>query len=155
MATNPEFSFVSPRYFTAFAESIFPLVFFVDGRASNFELNTTAARGFFQNNQMPDDFYRSNKSIDLNDIGGGINLIFPTIPIQPGRNEGVGNYVLDPTSANFTQFCLLYTNFVNQTVRSLYPAPTGILRDALNANLDNFYSPLVSQGCPQFFPYGQ
>ena len=104
---------------------------------------------------MPDDFYRSNKSIDLNDIGGGINLIFPTIPIQPGRNEGVGNYVLDPTSANFTQFCLLYTNFVNQTVRSLYPAPTGILRDALNANLDNFYSPLVSQGCPQFFPYGQ
>ena len=104
---------------------------------------------------MPDGFFRSNESIGLDIIGGGINYLFQRFPIQPGRNQGVGNYILDPTSANFSEFCLLSTNFVNQTVRSLYPAPTGILLDRLNANLDNFYSPLLGQGCPQFFPYGQ
>lgn len=114
----------------------------------------TAARGFFQNSEMPDDFFRARAAIGLNDIGGGIDIIFSQFPIQPGANQGVGNYVLDPASANLSEFCLLYTNFVNQTVRSLYPSPTGILRDALNANLDNFFSPLPAQGCTQFFPYG-
>jgi hypothetical protein len=32
IATNPEFSFVSPRYVTAYAESVFPINFFIDGR---------------------------------------------------------------------------------------------------------------------------
>jgi len=104
---------------------------------------------------MPDDFFRAKSPIGLNEIGEGIDIIFAATPIQPGANQGVGNYVLDPASANLSQFCLLYTNFVNQTVRSLYPNPTGILRDALNANLNNFYSPLANQGCTQFFPYGQ
>jgi hypothetical protein len=154
IATNPQFSFISPRYFTAFAESIFPLVFFVDGRVSNLELNMTNARGFFQNSEMPEDFFRANHSIGLNEIGVGITILFEAHPIQPGANQGVGNYVLNPASANLSEFCLLYTNFVNQTVRSLYPAPTGILRDALNANLDNFFGPAGTQGCTQFFPYG-
>jgi hypothetical protein len=155
IATNPQFSFLSPRYFTAFAESIFPLVFFVDGRVSNLSLSIPNARRFFQDMHMPDDFFRAKSPIGLNEIGEGIDIIFAATPIQPGANQGVGNYVLDPASANLSQFCLLYTNFVNQTVRSLYPNPTGILRDALNANLNNFYSPLANQGCTQFFPYGQ
>ena len=153
IATNPEFSFISPRYFTAFAESIFPLVFFVDGRLANLELNMTNARGFFQNSEMPEDFFRAKQPFGLNEIGAGIDIIFAAHPIQPGANQGVGNFVLDPASANLSQFCLLYTNFVNETVRSLYPSPTGILRDALNANLDNFFSPLPTQGCTQFFPF--
>jgi len=155
IATNPQFSFISPRYFTAFAESIFPLVFFVDGRVADQELNLTDARGFFQNSQMPDGFFRAKQPFGLNEIGNGIDVIFAAHPIQPGENQGVGNYVLNSASANLSEFCLLYTNFVNQTVRSLYPNPTGILRDALNANLDNFYSPLPAQGCTQFFPYGR
>jgi len=154
IATNPSFSFVSPRYSTAYAESIFPIVFFVDGRVANGQLGLGNARGFFQNSQMPTDFYRTNTSIGLNIIGGGIASIFKVHPIQPGRNNGVGNYVLDPTSANFTQFCKLYTNFVNNTIRSLYPSPKGVLRQALNTNLDYFYSPLQGGGCPQVFPYG-
>ena len=156
IATNPQFSFISPRFFTAFAESIFPLVFFVDGRVANLELNMADARGFFQNSQMPDGFFRAKQPFGLNEIGPGMNIIFEAHPIQPGANQGVGNYVLDPASANLSQFCLLYTNFVNQTVRSLYPSPTGILRDALNANLDNFFSPLPAQGCTtQIFPFGK
>ena len=55
IATNPEFSFVSPRYFTAYAESVFQFLFFVDGRVSDSQLNLTVARGFF----------RANRSIGL------------------------------------------------------------------------------------------
>lgn len=116
----------------------------------------TDARGFFQNMQFPEGFFRPNQSFGLNEIGEGIDIIFSAHPIQPGTNQGVNNYVLDPASANLSEFCLLYTNFVNNTVRGLYPNPKGVLRDALNANLDNFFSPLgTGSGCTQFFPYGK
>jgi hypothetical protein len=115
----------------------------------------TNARRFFQDMHMPDGFFRAKAPIGLNEIGAGIDVIFAAHPIQPGKNQGAGNYVLDPASANLSQFCLLYTNYVNDTVRSLYPSPTGILLDAMNANLDNFFSPIGAQGCTQFFPYGK
>lgn len=126
----------------------------MDGRVADGQLNLINARGFFQNNQMPEDFYRPNASVGLDEVGAAIERVFNPHPIMPGKNEGVGNYVLDPTSANFSQFCLLYTNFVNDTVRSLYPSPKGVLLKALNANLDYFYSPLQGSGCSQVFPYG-
>jgi hypothetical protein len=113
------------------------------------------ARGFFQNMKMPDDFFRTKQPFGLTDIGDSIDFIFSAHPIQPGANQGVNNYVLDPASANLSEPCLLYTNFVNNTVRGLYPNPTGALRHALNANLDNFFSPLAAEGCTQFFPYGK
>ena len=115
----------------------------------------TNARGFFQNMEMPEDFFRANHPFGLNDIGDGINVIFEAHPIQPGTNQGVNNYVLDPASAHLGDLCLLYINSVNNTVRSLYPNPTGVLLDALNANLDNFFSPLRPQGCIQLFSYGK
>jgi len=156
IATNPQFSFVSPRYFTAYAETVFPFLFFVDGRVSDSQLDLTVARGFFQNNSMPDGFFRPNRSIGLTEIGGPIATVFSPHPTQPGKNEGgVNNFVFDPTSASFTNDpCMLYTNFVNQTVRSLYPNPTGALRDALNFNLDIFVQPL-NGSCPQVFPFGK
>ena len=104
--------------------------------------------------KFPDGFFRANRPFGLDEIGAGIDFIFKIHPIQPGANQGVNNYVLNPASANLSEFCLLYTNFVNQTVVGLYPNPTGVLRKALNANLNNFFSPLVSSGCTQFFPYG-
>ncbi|TFK34379.1 Chloroperoxidase [Crucibulum laeve] len=150
IATNPTFSFVSPRYFTAYAESTFPINFFVDGRQADGQLDLTVARGFFQNSRMPDDFHRANRSMGAD----GLDVVAAAHPIEPGSNHGVGNYVLDPTSADFNSFCLLYTNFVNQTIRSLYPAPTGVLRTALNTNLDFFFSGIADSGCTQIFPYG-
>ncbi|KAF8994353.1 Chloroperoxidase [Cyathus striatus] len=157
MATNPQFSLVAPRYFSAYAESVFPLMFFVDGRKTDGQLDMTTARGFFQNNQMPDGFFRSNRSIvSPTELGEGMGYLFTVHPIQPGKNEGAGNYVLDPTSARFDgDNCLLYTNFVNQTVRNLYPNPKGALLDALNRNLDIFYGPMKYVDCPQVFPYGK
>ena len=157
IATNPEFSFVSPRYFTAYGESVFPFLFFVDGRVSNGQLDLTVARGFFQNSSMPDGFFRANRSIDFNEINDPISIVFGAHPIQPGKNQGgVNNYVVDPTSAGFNgDPCLLYINFVNETVRSLYPNPTGALRDALNFNLDIFHGSLQDPNCSQIFPFGQ
>jgi unspecific peroxygenase len=115
----------------------------------------TNARGFFQNNQMPADFFRANRSIGLDDIGYNMRILFNVHPIKPGRNEGGGSYVPDPNSATLGDTCLLYTNFVNQTVRSLYPEPTGDLLHALNDNLDNFYGPLKESDCSQIFPFGK
>ena len=156
IATNPEFSFISPRYFTAYAESVFPFLFFVDGRVSDGQLNLTVARGFFQNSSMPDGFFRANRSIGFNEIGDPISTVFNAHPIQPGKNQGrVNSYEFDPTSADFSKFCLLYENFVNGTVRSLYPNPTGQLRDALNINLNTFYVALQDPECPQLFPFGK
>jgi hypothetical protein len=154
IATNPNFSFISPRYFTAFAESVFPFRFFVDGRVQDGQLNLTNARGFFQNSEMPNDFFRRNGAFGLNETGPDVTDLFAVHPISPGYNQGVGNYIIDPASANFSTFCQLYTDFVNITVRSLYPNPQGSLRDALKANLDNMFIPMGQQGCSQIFPYG-
>jgi hypothetical protein len=151
IATNPQFNFISPRYFTAYAESVFPLAFFVDGRHENpLHLNMTVARGFFQNSRMPDDFFRSNISWGLDLIGNGIDTIFKPHPIEPGANNGTLNsYTLDPNSADFNNgSCKLYTDFVNITVRGLYPNAKGPLLAALNKNLDFFFGPLAG-GCTQ------
>jgi hypothetical protein len=159
IATNPEFSFVSPRYLTAYAESVFPFLFFVDGRVSDGQLNLTVARGFFQNSSMPDGFFRANRSIGFEEIGAPIGAVFGAHPIQPGKNQGgVNNYVIDPTSASFSNNsdpCSFYNNFVNNTMRSLYPNPEGALRDALNFNLNIFYGALLNNNCSQLFPFGK
>lgn len=151
-------TFVSPRYFTAYAESVFPINFFVDGRLNTFELDLDVARGFFQDGRMPDGFFRANGSKSTE----GIDFVAAQHPIEPGRNvNGINSYVVDPTSADFSTFCLLYENFVNQTVKGLYPNPTGALRDALNANLDYFFQGLTifngdgPGACVQVFPYGK
>ncbi|KAF8956879.1 Chloroperoxidase [Flammula alnicola] len=152
IATNPTFSFVSPRYFTAYAESVFPIKFFVDGRQADGQLDLDVARGFFQNSRMPPNFHRANQSMTAT----GDRVVAAAHPIQPGRNVGgVNNYVLDPTSADFSAPCLLYQNFVNQTIRGLYPNPTGVLREALNINLNFLFQGSNSPGCTQIFPYGQ
>ncbi len=99
----------------------------------------TVARGFFQNGQMPANFFRSNISWGLTEIGEGIAEIFTPHPIEPGANTGTLNsFTLDPNSADFTDFCKLYTDFVTITVRGLYPDATGALLDALNENLAFF-----------------
>ena len=110
----------------------------------------TVARGFFQNGQMPANFFRSNISWGLTEIGEGIAEIFTPHPIEPGTNTGTLNsFTLDPNSADFTDFCKLYTDFVNITVRGLYPDATGALLDALNENLGFFFGPLSTRGCTQ------
>lgn len=152
IATNPTFSFVAPRFFTAYAESVFPINFFIDGRQDDGQLDLTVARGFFQDMRMPDDFFRANGTKGAD----GIDAVAAAHPVPPGANTGaINTFTPDPTSADFNTFCLLYVNFVNQTIKGLYPNPTGILRDALNINLNFLYQPIAGDDCPQVFPFGQ
>ncbi|KAF9522785.1 heme-thiolate peroxidase [Crepidotus variabilis] len=152
IATNPNFSFVSPRYFTAFAESVFPISFFVDGRKNDSQLDLAAASSFFLNSSFPPDFFRPDGPHGAD----GIDQVFAPYPIQPGGNVGeINSYTFDPTSADFSTFCLLYENFVNHTIGGLYPEPTGALRQALNTNLEFFYQGIKDDGCTQLFPYGK
>ena len=135
----------------AYAESAFPVKFFVDGRKGDEQLDIAAARGFFKDSRMPHGFFRRNGSVSSE----GAAEVFAAHPIDPGANVGrVTNYVFDPTSANLTQFCLMYTNFVNRTVKGLYPRPTGLLLKALNQNLDFLHSGPASN-CTQVFPCGK
>jgi len=156
IATNPEFSLLSPRFFTAYSEAVFPTVFFVDGRVNNFSLPMANARRFFQDMHMPDGFFRANRPFGLNDIGPRAMMVLNAHPIQPGSNQGtVNSFLPDPTSPDLSNFCGTYTNWANVTVRGLYPNPTGALLDALNGNLDNFFIPAGQQGCTQVFPFGK
>jgi hypothetical protein len=112
MARNPTFTFTTPRYFTAYAESAFPYRFFVDGRDTSAALDLTAARSFFQDSQFPNDFYRREGAIGVDAIGEDIGTLFAPHPIEPGHNEGAGNYVLNPEDPGFNGvrvFLLLYS----------------------------------------------
>ena len=62
----------------------------------------------------------------------------------------LNSYTFDPTSANFSTFCLL------SSTRDFYPnpGPTGILRTALNKNYDHFFQGLNGVVGAQLFPCG-
>jgi hypothetical protein len=165
IAENPEFDFTSPRYFTAFAESTFPYVFFIDGRVPigpgglgvGRGLHVSNATSFFKDNRFPKDFWRPPTP----SVPTGIVQVFTAHPIPPGRNQGaVNTYTPDPTSGSFTNFCALYYNFLNITLNRLYPNPTGILRRNLAINLRYLYENLPSlpgqtETCTELFPYGR
>ncbi|KIJ42630.1 hypothetical protein M422DRAFT_254074 [Sphaerobolus stellatus SS14] len=155
IAENPTFSFISPRIVIAYGETTFPFVFFADGRKADGQLSMKDALGFFRDGRMPDDFHRADASKTSDLVDNGVDAIFTAHPVQPGGNNGtVNSYTLDSNSAGITDTCKGYTDFVNVTVRSLYPNPQGALRNNLNKNLDFFFLHVAGQ-CPQVFPYGQ
>ncbi|KAJ3567243.1 heme-thiolate peroxidase [Leucocoprinus birnbaumii] len=154
IATNPVFSFVPPRYIAGFAEMVFPLNFWVDGRRGDGQLDVDVARGFYQHGRMPDDFHRASKPMSVE----GIDIVLAVHDIAPGRNiNGVNTYTPDPNAVAFLNDptgCNAYVDFVNNAVVGLYPNPTGVLRRAINRNLDLYY--LHTGGkCTQVFPYGR
>lgn len=152
ISTNPTFSFVAPRYFIAYGESVFPINFFVDGRQTDKQLDPNDALAFFRDMKYPDGFFRTGQPMGIE----GVEAVIAAHPVAPGANRGtVNSYTPDPNSADFSNICLLYVNFVNQTIRNLYPNPTGVLKDALNRNLDFLYEFFDTLACPQIFPYGQ
>ncbi|KAJ2925174.1 heme-thiolate peroxidase, partial [Candolleomyces eurysporus] len=156
IATNPQFSFKNVRFFTAYGESAFPINFFVDGRRTDKKLDMASALSFFKDMRYPPDFFRPPTPIS----NQGIAEIFAMHPFQPGGNADgkVNNFVVDPTSADFTKPCVLYDDILN-TVKTLYPNPTGVLRRNLIKNLRYFYTsvPTVfgSDCGGEQFPYGQ
>ncbi|KAJ3519595.1 heme-thiolate peroxidase [Coprinellus aureogranulatus] len=157
IATNPQFDFASPRYFTAYAESAFPFTFFTDGRvplqADGNYVGVPIANAslFFKDGMFPEAFHRAAEPSSPT----AISDMYEAHPIQPGRNMGtVNSYTVDSTSADFSDYCLLYTNFVNNTIRSLYPNPEGVLRRNLIINLQYWYETVRDRGCIEQRPYG-
>jgi hypothetical protein len=149
IATNPQFTLIAPRYLTAYADAVLPIAFFIDGRDSSGNLNVDVARGFYQDGRMPNGFFRANVSTGLTTLD--IGSIFSAHPIEPGGNNGtVNSYTLDPDSADLSNLCKLYSDFVTKLVGGLYPNANGQLLTALNQNLDFFYVGAIQElGCAQ------
>ncbi len=141
---------MAPRYFSAYAESVFPVHFFIDGRQKDGQLDLNAALSFFRDMRFPDAFYRADGPRNADGMGG----VASAHPVPPGANQGtLDSYKPDPNSAGLSDVCKLYVDFVNRIVKALYPTPTGALKDALNRNLGFLYEFVDSPACPQVFPY--
>ncbi|TFK18174.1 Cloroperoxidase [Coprinopsis marcescibilis] len=154
ISTNPEFNLMGLRHISAYGEAALPVNLFVDGRKTGAEkgqLDMDSALSFFKDFRFPSGFFRAAEP------GGaqGADVIVTTHPVSPGRNEGAGNYVVDDSLGSVLDPCKFYTQFVNVTVRDLYPNPRGVLRRNLNLNLGFVYEALGDPSCPQVFPYGQ
>lgn len=132
---------------------MFPTIFFVDGRLNNGQLDLKAAYDFFGPNQYPADFYRQPAPVDFLTINPLVTKLFDKYPFVPGVNHGVGNYTELPDTPTLSDFCGIYEDIVLRVLKSQYPNPTGVLLDALNTNLDFFYSAVKTQGCKQVFPF--
>jgi hypothetical protein len=98
IAHNPTFSLDTPRYLTAYAETTFPLAFFVSNQTVNTTLNATLdnARSFYEQHMYPDGFYRRQAPYDFEQVTIMFDKIFALVGVRPGHNEGVSNYVVNP-----------------------------------------------------------
>jgi len=120
-----------------------------------------SARLFFQNNTFPTGFYRRNGEISTGQLSSDILAIARPHFIQPGYNQGAGNYIVKQDDPGFSGgTCGIYKKHVQVTVPSQYPvsSTSGALLTALKANLRTFYKGATNGGdsnCPELFPYGQ
>jgi hypothetical protein len=155
-ATNPDFVYVAPRYFTAYSEAVLPFLLFVDGRVGDKRLSQSAARDFFDFHMLPDDFFRANFSATLSLVGASEFTIFDLEPTFPGTNvNGVNTFTQQPQTAQLGDLCKFYTSFIMDQVVPQYPNPKGILREKLQGNLDNYFTAFAGQNCTQIFPFGK
>ncbi|TFK21406.1 Cloroperoxidase [Coprinopsis marcescibilis] len=154
IATNPEFSMMGFRHLTAYGEATFPATMFVDGRTTGSEegqLDMDTAESFFKHSRFPVMFHRSNKP---RGIEPALDLL-AVHPMLPGRNvAGVNSFVADLSMGSTIEYCNMYTQLVNETIRGLYPNPTGVLKRNLKINLRYFYQSLEYDYCIEVFPYG-
>ena len=156
-ATNPDFFYIAPRYFTAYSEAVLPFLLFVDGRRGDKRLSKSAARHFFDFHKLPDDFFRANFSATLSLVGANEFTIFDLEPTFPGTNvNGVNTFTQQPNTTQLGDLCKFYTSFINDQVVPQYPNPKGtILHEKLQGNLDNYFTAFAPQNCTQIFPFGK
>ena len=87
IARNPNFTFLTPRIFTAYAEAIFPFLF-VDGRHRSRILSE------LDGSQR---FYRRNRTFGFANISPDLDALSQAHPIRTGQSNGTGNYVVSTT----------------------------------------------------------
>jgi hypothetical protein len=154
IAMNPDFTFTNGRYIAAYIETVVGANLFSDGRRNDSQVPKDAARSFFQDSRMPDDFHRAAKPFGTE----GVDVVIGAHKWSPGSNvNGVNTYTIDqnaPTFESDPDGCKQYEMFVNQAVVPLYPNPTGVLKRNLKLNLQ-FYFDTFGGKCQQLFPYGK
>ena len=57
----------------------------------------TVTQGFFQNTMYPKDFYHCNSTFGFHNLSPNFEALEKVHFIQPGQNNGTGNYVLSTT----------------------------------------------------------
>ncbi|KAG6373784.1 heme-thiolate peroxidase [Boletus reticuloceps] len=154
IARNPEFAFETPRFLGGIAETGFFLAMFVNNQTvdNTMPLRIEDARSFFDFHRFPDGFYRRQGPFEFPLVKNVTYTLIDMIGRQPGNNNGVNNYVVNPEDP--ATFCYFYQKQVNATA-SLYPNPTPELGAAIKANLVTYYNTLEDPTCEQYFPYGQ
>ncbi|KAF8437187.1 Chloroperoxidase [Boletus edulis BED1] len=145
VARNPVFSFETPRFLGAIAESGFALAMFVHNQTedSTKSLALNDAWSFFNLHMYPEGFYRRQGPFEFPHVKALTYKLVDMVGRRPGHNEGEYNYVVnpeDPATVNLTA--------------QLYPDPPFILRKAIKANLATYYEALGDPTCEQYFPYG-
>lgn len=107
---------------------------------------------FFQLMQLPPNLHRHNGSIG----DEGFKFVYKKCPFAPGANTAeVNTFKADLTSPTLFQPWLRYMSFVNNSIKTLYPNPTELLRKNLNIHLQFFYKATQGDNCTQVFPYGR
>ncbi|TFK18147.1 hypothetical protein FA15DRAFT_660929 [Coprinopsis marcescibilis] len=150
ITTNSNFTFTGLRHATVYDQAVFPATLFTDrcktGKNKT-QLDMQSALGFFRDMRFPKEFFRASAPSAGEEAAG----IFKAHPINPGGNVGgVNNYVVDTSLGGFEDGCGFYTQFVNMTIRSLYPKPEGVLRRNLKINLGFLYEAFgFGPECPQ------
>ncbi|KIJ38592.1 hypothetical protein M422DRAFT_258700 [Sphaerobolus stellatus SS14] len=144
-----------PCYLNAYRDPAVALILFIDEHKADGYLNLKDALGFLRDMHMPNNLHHNDDSKTGQMVSNALSTIFAVHPVQPGVNNGtINSYTMNPTLATFNDRCKLYTNSINIMVCNLYPNPTGILRENLNANLDFFFRSFEVEGCMPLFPYG-
>ncbi|KIJ45814.1 hypothetical protein M422DRAFT_250600 [Sphaerobolus stellatus SS14] len=88
--TNPQLIFTSPRILSAYSETVFPTIFFVDGHLNNHQLTIDAARHFFDLQQMPTDFHRQPAPVNVTIVDPLVSFVAKiqigiSGPARPGQ----------------------------------------------------------------------
>ncbi|KAJ2914353.1 heme-thiolate peroxidase, partial [Candolleomyces efflorescens] len=155
IATNPTFSYIFPRFFMGYGESVIPLNLFVDGRQNatvlgGARIDMATAQSFFRDHKFPIEFHRANAPA----ANTGAQEIMAARPIQPCQNEGgkVDNCVVHELTPDNVGPCGIYHHFIDTAV-SLYPNPKGVLKRNLKLNM-HYYHSVFEQACEERFPYG-
>ncbi|KAN0097127.1 heme-thiolate peroxidase [Tylopilus felleus] len=154
IARNPQFSYVSPRFVGATAETGFAIAMFTHNQTADTTtpLDLDAARSFFQHHRFPDGFYRRQDPYEFPKVTNLTQRLIQMVGVRPGQNNGVNNYIVD--TEDCANFCYFYQKQANSTVQR-YHNPSPILVEVLKKDLELYYQTLGDPQCEQMFPFGR
>ncbi|KAF8119734.1 hypothetical protein EV363DRAFT_1461227 [Boletus edulis] len=97
-----------PRFLGGIAETGFFLAMFVNNQTADntMPLRIKDARSFFDFHRFPDGFYRRQGPYEFPLVKNVTYTLIDMIGRQPGNNNGVNNYVVDPEDSATVHRCL-------------------------------------------------